>query len=265
MAFITSSRVKETSTSTGTGNLTLAGAVSGLYKTFDDRCADADTFFYVIEHQSANEWETGVGTFVAATPAIARTTVLESSNGDAAVNFAAGTKHIFISPVGLRYGYFPNGLFLNGNQQWQTFAIEIFNNAGTLQARTVGSVTNAEAAAYANKIANQSNSRVNVPTVAVGQDFSANGLGITGAIIVLNTADQDAATYFGHPTVEYYTGNTMVPRAYAGFTSRNVNGTTKDRLEISLLNGQSGAAFTINTTNVPASQSIYVRWSGLLA
>ena len=96
MAHIVADRVKETSTTTGTGNLTLAGALTA-YQAFSAVCANNDTFFYFVAHQSANEWEVGYGTYVSATPAIARTTVIESSNADAAVNFSAGTKDVFIT------------------------------------------------------------------------------------------------------------------------------------------------------------------------
>jgi len=101
MVHIVADRVCETSTSTGTGNLTLAGAVAG-FQTFAAAMANGDTFFYCIEAVDANgiptgDWEVGEGTYVSATPAIARTTVLESSNADAAVNFAAGTKRIYVT------------------------------------------------------------------------------------------------------------------------------------------------------------------------
>jgi hypothetical protein len=95
MSHIAANAVKETTTTTGTGNLTLAGAVS-TFQAFSAECANNDTFFYRVAHQSANEWEIGYGTFVSATPAIARTTVIESSNADAAVDFSAGTKDVLI-------------------------------------------------------------------------------------------------------------------------------------------------------------------------
>lgn len=94
MAHIAADRVKETTTTTGTGNVTLAGAVTG-FKTFASRMANNDTCFYCIA--GGSEWEVGLGTLVSATPALARTTVLRSSNADAAVNFSAGTKDVFIT------------------------------------------------------------------------------------------------------------------------------------------------------------------------
>lgn len=103
MAFRSNDRVKETSTTISTGNLTLAGAVSGFqaFSVF----ANNDTFFYAVVHQTAAEWEVGIGTYVSATPALARTTVLESSNADALVSFSAGTKDVFVTH--------PSGMALN--------------------------------------------------------------------------------------------------------------------------------------------------------
>jgi hypothetical protein len=85
--------VKESTTTTGTGNVTLGGAATG-FKTFGSVMANNDTCFYCI--QGGSEWEIGLGTYVSATPALARTTVIRSSNADAAVSFSAGTKDVFI-------------------------------------------------------------------------------------------------------------------------------------------------------------------------
>lgn len=96
MAHVLSDRVKETSTTTGTGTLTLAGAVAN-FRTFTSVLANGDTTLYAIIHQSANEWEVGLGTFTTSGTTLARTTVLGSSNGGAAVNLSAGTKHVAIT------------------------------------------------------------------------------------------------------------------------------------------------------------------------
>jgi hypothetical protein len=104
MAHLIADRVKETSTTTGTGNLTLAGAMTG-FQAFSAVYANNDTFFYTIENQSAGEWEVGLGTYVSATPAIARTSILESSNSDAAVNFSAGTKIIWVAAPAITLNY----------------------------------------------------------------------------------------------------------------------------------------------------------------
>lgn len=97
MTLIIEDRVAETTTSTGTSNITLAGALTA-YRTFASVCAVSDTCYYMIEAVDANgmptgEWEAGLGTY-SATNTLTRTTVHNSSNADAAVNFAAGTKRV---------------------------------------------------------------------------------------------------------------------------------------------------------------------------
>lgn len=103
MAHKLADRVKETTTATGTGNLALDGAISG-FAPFSDRFSTNDTFFYCIQHQSADQWETGYGVLQAG-PAIARSVIFATSDDTtgaptfAPVNFSAGTKEIFITPI----------------------------------------------------------------------------------------------------------------------------------------------------------------------
>jgi hypothetical protein len=95
MALVLADRVKETSTTTGTGTFSLAGAVSG-YESFVTGIGNGNTTYYAIVNSSLNEWEVGVGTVTDNTPdTLARTTILASSNSDSAVNFGAGTKDVF--------------------------------------------------------------------------------------------------------------------------------------------------------------------------
>jgi len=94
MALIYADRVKETTTTTGTGTITLAGAEAG-YQAFTDALSDADTCYYTIT--DGYDWEVGLGTFTASGTTLARTTVISSSNSDAAVDWDAGDKDVFIT------------------------------------------------------------------------------------------------------------------------------------------------------------------------
>jgi len=91
-------RVKETSTTTGTGNFTLAGAVAQ-FETFTANFALNVLFFYAIVGQTGTEWEVGRG-FLSAATTLVRNLVLQSSNADALVSFAAGTKDVFVTIPG---------------------------------------------------------------------------------------------------------------------------------------------------------------------
>ena len=94
MALVINDRVKETTTTTGTGTVSLAGAVTG-FETFAAGVSNSNTTYYAIVHQTANEFEVGLGTLDGDSSDLARTTVISSSNSDSAVDFAAGTKDVF--------------------------------------------------------------------------------------------------------------------------------------------------------------------------
>lgn len=94
MALVVNDRVKETSTTTGTGTLSLAGAVSG-FESFVAGIGTTNTTYYSIVNEDG-AFEIGIGTVTDATPdTLSRDTILSSSNSDSAVNFAAGTKDVF--------------------------------------------------------------------------------------------------------------------------------------------------------------------------
>lgn len=99
MAQVIEDRVRETTTSTGTGNIVLSGAVRG-FRSFSSVCAAGDTVYCCIVGVDANglptgQWEVGNYTYVSSNT-LARTVVLSSSNNNLAVNFSSGTKHVFL-------------------------------------------------------------------------------------------------------------------------------------------------------------------------
>lgn len=96
MARIVADRVKDTSTTTGTGTFTVSGSAPTGFRTFSAVCSTSDTFFYCIEDTTTGDWETGLGTYSGSNQ-VARTTVYASSNAGSAVNFAAGSKNVFMT------------------------------------------------------------------------------------------------------------------------------------------------------------------------
>lgn len=91
MALVLADRVKETSTTTGTGTYTLAGAVTG-FESFGS-IGNGNTTYYACTLGS--DFEVGIGTYTSSGTTLARTTILQSSNSDNAVNWGAGTKTLF--------------------------------------------------------------------------------------------------------------------------------------------------------------------------
>ena len=96
MAHILKALVGESSTTTGTGALTLAAALID-HRRFSAVCSVADTVEYVIRHATDGSWEAGIGTYSSANT-LTRTTVFESSTGTA-ISFAAGDKSVIITPL----------------------------------------------------------------------------------------------------------------------------------------------------------------------
>jgi hypothetical protein len=89
-------RVKETTTTTGTSTLTLAGAFSSIWIRFQDAFSVGDIVAYTIEDTTNNAWEVGIGVLVTSTT-LSRVTIIASSNSNAAVSFSAGTKSVWCS------------------------------------------------------------------------------------------------------------------------------------------------------------------------
>lgn len=138
MALITADRVLETSTTTGTITLVLAGAVAG-YRTFGSVCATTDTCYYYIAAVNSSgvptgDWETGFGTWTTGGN-LARTIVHASSNAGAAVSFAAGTKYVSIAQTAAAVQR--GGLTFSDGPSF-IVAPQMRNNGTTMLESTVG-------------------------------------------------------------------------------------------------------------------------------
>jgi hypothetical protein len=137
MAFVLADRVQETTTTTGTGTVTLAGASTG-FQSFA-AVGNGNTTFYTIADSSGSNWEIGIGTYTSSGTTLSRDTVLSSSNSGSLVNFGAGTKNVFVT--------FPasSTLFaLNNQTMTSSYAIPTGNNAsavGPITINTSKSVT----------------------------------------------------------------------------------------------------------------------------
>lgn len=152
MAFVTADRVRDTSTSTGTGNITVSGSAPTGFRTFSTVLSVGDTFYYAIQAQGASEWEVGIGNY-ASSNTIERLTVLSSSNSGSLVNFSAGTKDVFLTLAASKTiqrqsdgsvydasgGNSDNIFFLNGKTVTANYTIPTNYNAGSFGPITVNS------------------------------------------------------------------------------------------------------------------------------
>ena len=145
MALVVKDRVQETTTTTGTGTVTLAGAVTG-FQTFA-AIGDGNTCYYAIT--SGNDWEVGLGTYTASGTTLSRDTILESSNAGSAITLS-GTSNVFVTYPAEKSGHkdatntiyseqvgATNGLFVNANTVSSNFTIPTNYNALSVGAITV--------------------------------------------------------------------------------------------------------------------------------
>ena len=134
MALVLADRVQETTTTTGTGTVTLAGAVTG-FQSFS-AVGNSNTTYYTIS--GGSEWEVGIGTYTASGTTLSRDTVLASSNSGSLVSFSAGSKNVFVTypaaKAPMATGIIENAATINSN-----YTITTGNNAVSAGTITVAS------------------------------------------------------------------------------------------------------------------------------
>jgi len=137
MAFVLADRVKETTTTTGTGAVTLLGASTG-YQSFS-AVGNANSTYYTIAGQSSSEWEVGIGTYTSSGTTLSRDTVLASSNSGSLVTFSAGTKDVFVTYPSERAIIGGQGYIENANTVTVSSTINTGSNAISAGPVTVNS------------------------------------------------------------------------------------------------------------------------------
>ena len=200
MAFIVNDRVKETTATTGTGTITLAGAVED-FETFTAGIGDGNTTYYCIFHESDsyNEWEVGYGVFTASGTTLTRTAIT-SSNGDALESFSAGTKSVFCTlpaSKGLMksstgtvvFGDNTGALSLAGSLTMNAFNIVVDSTQGIIDDSDNEFLMFTKTASAANYINITNKDTGNAPIIAaVGDanlDLNLNSAG-TGSVVTSN-------------------------------------------------------------------------------
>ena len=139
MPLVVKDRVKETTTTAGTGTITLAGAVTG-FQSFS-AIGNGNTTFYTIA--GGAEWEVGIGTYTSSGTTLSRDTVLESSSGGAKVSFSAGTKDVFVTYPAERTltggGGGIGALVVNATTVTDNYTVESGTNAQSIGPMTIAS------------------------------------------------------------------------------------------------------------------------------
>lgn len=135
MTVALSNRVRETSTTTGTSVVVMAGAVSG-FRAFAEVLSLSDRFYYLIENRAApSEWEIGEGYLSGLGNTLNRSRVLDSSNSGALVNFSAGTKDVRVAMPAQALRQPVGNVLINGG-----FDVWFRQAAATATARADGAI-----------------------------------------------------------------------------------------------------------------------------
>ena len=213
MALVINDRVKETSTTTGTGTFNLSGAVSG-FETFVAGIADGNTTYYAIVNRDEDEWEVGLGTVTdASTDTLARTTVITSSNSDSAVSFSSGTKDVFCTLPASKAVFedassdvtLPNDLILGSDSAVLKFGADsdttLTHTDGTgLTLNSTNKLLFRDSALYINSstdgqldIVADTEVQIAATTIDINGAVALNGA-ITGATNITLSGELDAAT-----------------------------------------------------------------------
>jgi hypothetical protein len=166
MAHVVKDRVQETTSTTGTGTLTLGGAVAG-YQDFSV-IGNGNTTYYAIV--GGSEWEVGIGTYTLSGTTLSRDTVLESSNSNALVNFSAGTKNVICTYPAER-------------------SVDI-NSAQTLTNKTIDGANNT-LSNIANTSLSNSSITINGSSVSLGGSVSIGTSSNTANTVVSRDANGD--------------------------------------------------------------------------
>ena len=219
MPFINADRIKETTTTTGTGAITLAGAVLG-FRAFYPTLSVGDTFKYFIVSTSGTEWESGLGTLTASST-LARTTVQSSSNVNplTAVNFSAGLKEVGIGPTA------------GGETPWNPVTNTLDISVNALNDVAITSPTVNQVLKYSGTEWTNQADAVNVGTVT-----SVSGAGTVSGLTLTGTVTSSGSLTLGGTL-------SAIPLA------TGVSGT------LPVANGGTGVTTSTGTTNVVLSNS----------
>lgn len=244
MAFVVFDRVQETTTSVGTGTVSLAGAVTG-YQSFAV-VGNGNQTYYTIADQSGSNWEVGVGTYYLANTSLARTTVLASSNANAAVTFGAGTKSVFVTYPAERAIYAdPDSIttitnFASGNVNITggTISGVTYVGLGTMSLQNANNV-------------NITNGAINVTTL------SSNGANITGGVVTGVGFASSNVTITGG-TINNVSLSNVTYGGLGTMATQNANAVAITGGNVSVTNVTSTNAVFPGTINNPATNMVNI-------
>jgi hypothetical protein len=198
MALVLADRVKDTTTTTGTGAVTLSGSPPAGFQSFGAAIGNGNTTYYTIS--GGSEWEVGIGTYNSTGTTLSRDVILSSSNGGSTVNLSAGTKDVFVTyPAEKSVNKDAAGninINITGNAATATVATNLYDGAaGSIPYQTAANTTAFVAAASGVLVGGSTPAFSTTPTLT-GTNFTGipNGALTNSAITIGTTAVSLGAT-----------------------------------------------------------------------
>lgn len=234
MALVLADRVKETTTTTGTGTITLDGAATG-FQSFSV-IGNGNTTYYTIAGQGTSEWEVGIGTYTASGTTLSRDTVLASSAGaPTKTTFSAGTKDVFVTYTAAR------SVNVNGT------TLDTFGMGATQGDLLYASATNSFARLAKNTSATRYLANTGTSNNPAWAQVDLSN-GVTGTLPVGNGGTGQATALIPSGTLMLFQQTT----APTGWTK----GTTHNNKALRVVTGTASSGGTVAFTTAFASQAV---------
>jgi len=248
MAFVTSDRISDTTTTIGTGNVTVTGTAPLGYKTFSEVLTVGDTFYYCIQAQTTGEWETGTGTYTSAN-VFARTTVLGSSNANTYVSFSGGTKTVFMTLAAANtLQRAPSGTatlgsvaISSGTADSLTLTNSTITSLSTALSRANGGTGLAAAGASGNVLTSNGTNWVSSVPASYGMNLLASAASTSGTQVTMTSVPTDCVSWY----------LMIVGCSHSSGTTQAI------QVELSSDNGTSWGAATVLSSAVLSTDLLY--------
>ena len=243
MALVVKDRVKQDTTTTGTGSVTLSGSYSG-FDTFSE-IGNANTTYYVISDPGSGDWEVGLGTYTASGTLLSRDTILASSNSGSVVTLAAGTKVVFC-------GY-PAGKSVYLDASGNLLGIAGTVSATNLTGATVTATSNIHTPALSatNIIAATITATSNIHTPAL------SATNITAATVTVTTKIHTAALSATNITTGTVTATSIHTLSLSVTNLIAATITATSNIHTPALSATAITAGTVSATNIHAATKIH--------
>ena len=255
MALVLKDRVKETTTTSGTGTVTLAGAAAG-FQSFSV-IGNGNTTYYAIADPITGDWEVGLGTYSTTGPTLTRTTVLESSNSGSLVNFAANTKDVFCTYPAERSMYVDGSSIVPGTSAslpvvYGGTGQTTYTNGQLLIGNTTGNtLTKATLTAGTGISVTNGAGSITIAATNNGTVTSVSGTGSYGGLSLSGTVTSSGSlTFGGTPTGTWpidISGNA------ATATSATSATTATNATNVTLTTSSTASAFKVPFANTTVS------------